>query len=224
MDGSGSQASRARPGEHQLRREVVVHHQRERMLAAVIEVVAEQGYRAVSVGDIVKRAAIARAKFYENFSSKEDCFLAAYDRASADLVQRAAEACKQVGDSIPERMSATLAVGLDYFASNPALARACIVEAPAAGPVTETRREQVLTSLAEVVRGPGGQADEEAFPKSVQDSVFGGIFWLLYHAVLGGRPADLNDLLPELTEFALIPFVGADEARRAARSLSPSAN
>jgi AcrR family transcriptional regulator len=199
---------------------VVVHHQRERMLTAVVEVVAERGYRAVSVSDIVKRAAIARAKFYENFSSKEDCFLAAYDRAVAELIQRVTDACERAGSSIPERMPVALAAGLDYFASNPALARAAIVEAPAVGPATETRREQALTSLAEVVRGSGGQGDGKAFPKSVQDSVFGGIFWLVYHAVLSGRPEDLNELLPELTEFALIPFVGADEARRAARALS----
>jgi AcrR family transcriptional regulator len=222
MEGSGSQASRGRPGGHQLRREVVVHHQRERMLVAVVEVVAERGYRAVSVGDIVKRAAIARAKFYENFSSKEDCFLAAYDRAVAELTQRATEACERAGDSIAERMYAALGATLDYMAANSALTRACVVEAPAAGPVTETRREQVLTSLADVVRGPAG-ADEDGFPKSVQDSVFGGLYWLVYHAVLGGHPENLEDLLPELVEFSLIPFVGIDEARRTARALSASA-
>ena len=200
-----------------------MHHQRERMLTAVVEEVAERGYRAVSVGDIVKRAAIARAKFYENFASKEDCFLAAYDRASAELTKRVIEACAQAGDSIGERMYAALGATLDYMAANPALTRACIVEAPAAGPVTETRREQTLMSLADVVRGPLGEPTEEMCPKSVQDSVFGGLYWLVYHAVLSGQPEDLEDLLPELTEFSLIPFVGVDEARRTARALSVSA-
>jgi AcrR family transcriptional regulator len=223
MDDSASSASRVRPGGHQLRREVVVHHQRERMLTAVVEVVAEQGYRAVSVGDIVKRAAIARAKFYENFSSKEDCFLAAYDRAAVELKRRVVEACERAGDSISGRMVATLAAALDYFASEPALARACIVEAPAAGPAAEERREQVLTSLAEMVRGAHQEADE-AFPKGVQDSVFGGLYWLVYHAILSGHPENLRDLLPELTEFSLIPFVGIDEARRAAGTLTVPAS
>jgi AcrR family transcriptional regulator len=193
------------------------------MLTAVVEEVAEQGYRAVSVGDIVKRAAIARAKFYENFASKEDCFLAAYDRAGAELTQRVVEACEQAGDSIAERMYAALGATLAYLAANPALTRACIVEAPAAGPVTETRREQTLMSLADVVRGTLEEPAEEICPKSVQDSVFGGLYWLVYHAVLSGRPENLEDLLPELTEFSLIPFVGIDEARRTARALSVSA-
>jgi AcrR family transcriptional regulator len=222
MDRSLPTTARARPGGHQLRREVVVHHQRERMLAAVVEVVAKQGYRDVSVSDIVKQAAIARAKFYENFSSKEDCFLAAYDRAAEEFLRRVGEACEEAGGSIPDRMPAALRAGLGFFAPDPSLARACIVEAPAVGPAAEGRREQILERMAEAV-WDSGQSDGEALPRDLRDSVFGGVFWLVYHAVLSGEPADLRDLLPELTEFALTPVVGIDEARRIAREASASA-
>lgn len=192
------------------------------MLNAAVEVIAEQGYRSASVADIVKRAAIARAKFYENFSSKEDCFLAACDRVAAELAQRAAEACAGAGDSTSERMRAVLGAVLDYLDANPTVARACVVEAPSVGQATEARREQALTGFATLVRGSDEQADE-AFPESAQDSVLGGLYWLVYHAILSGQPANLRDLLPELTEFALTPGIGVDEARRAAHEVSVSA-
>jgi AcrR family transcriptional regulator len=201
---------------------VVVHHQRERMLNAVVEVVAERGYRSISVGDIVKQAAIARAKFYENFSSKEDCFLAAYDRVAAELAQAVTEACAGAAGSTPERMHAALAAIIDYLDAHPVVARAWVVEAPAVGQAVEARRERAQRDFAALVRGGDAQADA-VFPESIQDSVLAGLYWLVYHAILSGRPEKLGAMLPELTEFALMPGVGVDEARRAAREVSVSA-
>jgi len=58
MDRSAPRLSRVRPGGHQLRPEVVSHHQRQRILAAAVALIAERGYRRVTVADIVKRANI----------------------------------------------------------------------------------------------------------------------------------------------------------------------
>ena len=57
--------------------------QRRRMLAAMVAAVAEKGYVAVAVADVVSRARVSRATFYEQFTDKSDCFLAAF-RACAD--------------------------------------------------------------------------------------------------------------------------------------------
>ncbi len=51
-----------------------------------------RGYRAVTVADIVRRAGIARNTFYDNFSSKEDCFLATQDYAVEESLARVVEA------------------------------------------------------------------------------------------------------------------------------------
>jgi AcrR family transcriptional regulator len=57
---------------------------RERLIVAVIAAVAERGYRQTTVADILVRADVPRATYYELFADKEECFLAAYD----DLVER----------------------------------------------------------------------------------------------------------------------------------------
>lgn len=215
---SPSRPQRVQPGGHQLRREVVVHHQRQRILAAAVDLVAERGYRAVTVADIVKRAATARLKFYENFSSKQDCFLVAYDAALAEATRRVEEATGAPGASFPERVPAGLAALLDYAAAEPALARACLVEAPSLGPVMQGRREQALDAFAPLLRGGREEVGEAELPESVEESVLGGLYWLAYNAILSAPPEPIEELHAELVEFALLPFLGAAAARNAAAS------
>ena len=66
-------------GRHALAPDEVLRDQRERLLAAVPAVVAERGYEAMSVADIVKAAAVSRNAFYKNFSDKQECFATAHE-------------------------------------------------------------------------------------------------------------------------------------------------
>lgn len=216
---SPSRPPRVRPGGHQLRGEVVVHHRRERILAAAVELIAERGYRAVTVADIIKRAGVAKLKFYENFSSKSDCFLAAYDRGLGEATRRVGEACGQHPDSFPERVSVGIAALLDYAAAEPALARACIVEAPLLGAAMQGARERALTGFAPLLRGAREEVGEAELPSTVEESVFDGLYWLLYDAILTGTPEHIEELRPQLVEFALLPFLGASAAAEAAKPL-----
>ncbi|MCW2988568.1 MAG: transcriptional repressor BetI, partial [Solirubrobacterales bacterium] len=79
-------------GRHGLPPEVVARSQRDRLLEATMQVVAEKGYAATTVADLTKRAGISRTTFYELFADKEACFLAAYDNAVDGLVRRIAVA------------------------------------------------------------------------------------------------------------------------------------
>ena len=121
------------PGRQPLPKEFIAQHQRARIISALAEETVEKGYRAVTVADIVRRAGIARNTFYENFSSKEDCFLAASEFAVKEALRRVVDAASKV-DTWPARVNSGLSAFLHYVASEPALARTCIVEALSAGP------------------------------------------------------------------------------------------
>src|SRR5256885_10885070 len=75
-----------------LTKEDVTRIQRGRMLFAMAEAVGDAGYAGVSVTDVVTRAGVSRATFYEQFTDKLDCFLSAFDEAavllSASLLPR----------------------------------------------------------------------------------------------------------------------------------------
>lgn len=209
MAGDGERRQRFRPGGHPLRPEVVAHHQRQRIIAGAAEVIAERGYRNVSVADIVKRSAIARGRFYEHFGSKEDCFFDLYETATAEALRTVREACRRSGAEFPDRVGQGLSALLAYVEANPDLARSVIVEGPAAGAAINRRFERTISEFAGLLRaGRGGSGDGD-LPETVEETVVGGLYWLLYYALLERRPKKVGRLLPQLRQFSLIPFSGA---------------
>jgi AcrR family transcriptional regulator len=135
---AGAKPKRLPRGRHGLSREEVAESQRDRMLRALADAVAEKGYAKTSVADVLTRAGVSRETFYEQFSSKEDCFLETFDRAGEILLERAAGTPN--GDTVEERFDALLKAYLDTLASEPAYARVYLVDSYAAGPEAVRRR------------------------------------------------------------------------------------
>jgi AcrR family transcriptional regulator len=216
MEGSLSQTSDVTPGGHELRREVVAHHQRERILTATVELVAEVGYRALTVAAILKRAAISKLKFYELYDSKEDAFLAALDSGLAEAGERVGEATRVAGDHFAARADAGITALLAFCAERPALARAAVLEAPSLGPAAGDRHGQALAAFAPLFDGAREAAGRGTLPEGLEQTTLDGLYWLLYDALLTGRPKRIEKLRPALVEFALLPFLGPVEAGRAA--------
>jgi AcrR family transcriptional regulator len=216
MDDSLARLAGARPGGHTLRREVVVHHQRERVLTAVVELVGERGYRAVTVAQIVKAAGVSRLKFYENFASKQDAFLAALDAALAELSARVSEACEAAGDRPATRMDAGVAAALDFFAARPLLARAAVLEAPLLGAELGDRPAATRAAFGPLFSGARTTKAAQRLPENTEDSVLAGLYWLVYDALLSGVPDPITDLRPAMVEFGLLPFLGPAKAHAAA--------
>ena len=58
-------------------RDEAERNQRERLFAAMVATVAEKGYEATTVADLVKLSGVSRSAFYRHFADKEECFLTA---------------------------------------------------------------------------------------------------------------------------------------------------
>ena len=69
-------------------REFIAQHKRRRIMDALAELTAEQGYEATKISDIVRRAGVARKTLYDNFEGKEEVFLAAFDAARDEVAAR----------------------------------------------------------------------------------------------------------------------------------------
>lgn len=208
--------TRPLPGQQALSREFIARHQRARIIAALAEETTEKGYRAVTVAHIVKRAGIARNTFYENFGSKEDCFLAAQEYAMSAALERVVNAAGEI-DDWARRVRAGLTAFLSYVAEEPALARTCMVESLSAGSASVRYYEesqQAFVSLFQLGRNVSPRGGE--LPETLEEALIGGVFWILYQRLSGPQPVKINELLPELTEFILTPYLGAGEAREIA--------
>jgi len=204
--------TRPLPGRQALSREFIAQHQRARIIAALAIETAEKGYRAVTVAHIVKRAGIARNTFYENFGSKEECFLAAQEFAMTAALERVVAAAGAI-DDWPRRVHAGLTAFLTYVGEEPALARTCMVEALSAGPASVAYYEesqQAFVSLFKLGRAVSPHGAE--LPDTLEEALIGGVFWIVYQRLTEPRPDKIVELLPELTEFILTPYLGAEGA------------
>lgn len=204
-------------GRHGYSREQVEHHQRERLIAGLAAAVAEKGYAAVTLSDVVKHAKVSRRVFYANFESKESCFLAAFEIVVDHLGELVSEAVEGIEEWPRQAIAATRAV-LSFFAAEPDLARLCLVESRGAGPAVASRFNEAVGEAAPLLaRGRGERPEGERLPASTEDSTIGSLVSLAYRKVAGGEAERLEDLLPECAELALLPYLGPTEATRLAR-------
>lgn len=189
-----------------LPRKFIALHQRRRLIDAVIELTVERGYWEVTVGEIVKRARMSRAVFYENFGSKEELFLTAVDVTLAEVAVAVAAACKEADPDREERVRAALRALLALADARGAAVRVSTVDALAV-PAGLARYEAAIQRYAELLRAqaPAGAG----LPETIEEMLVGGIVSVICRRCRPGRRGKFIDLLPELTEFAAAPYRSA---------------
>lgn len=202
-------------GRHGLPREAVVRQQRERILRAMIDAVAEHGYADTRIADVIASAGVSRKTFYELFEDKEECFLAAYE-VLLQLLLRAAREGFDASPDAPwaERLTNGLAAFLQIMADHPAAARVAVIEVMAAGPKALARRDAAMRQFTEFIdagRSEGGLQ----LPGITSLALIGGIYELLYTEILHGATAQLPARLPELIYWLTQPYLGAERAAAA---------
>lgn len=203
-------------GRHGLSPEYVARNQRERLIAGLIEVLYELGYQKTTVSLIGQRASVSKSDFYKHFESKDECFFAAYEVAIARIRKDVNEACSRHGQGEWSlRVRDALVALLNLLAGDPALASIVLVEGLRAGRGAYERYQVALESFVPALReGAPRVAGREPVPKAMDEAVVGGIASLLGRRVLAGEAEQIDELLPEVLEFALTPYLGATEARR----------
>jgi len=177
------------------------------MIAAIIELTAAQGYEATQVADIVRAAHVARKTLYDNFDGKEDLFLAAFDHSIAELTDAVHGACEAADGGWEERIEAGLGAFLGFVAEHPATARVCMVEALAATPTASARHDAAQLRFVELLKesAPRGTG----LPETLEESLVGGVTWIVSRLIRRGQAERAAELLPELSEFVLGPYRGA---------------
>lgn len=144
-------------GRHAAAREVVLASQRGRLLEAMAQCVAEQGYAATTVAQVIARAGVSRKTFYEHFPDKRACFLAAWDVGTEILLEQVLAAGAEA-----EGWRARLRAGADAFlevlAAEPAFARSFTIEVLSVGEDALARRAEINERFADALAETHAQA------------------------------------------------------------------
>ncbi|HMC50721.1 MAG TPA: helix-turn-helix domain-containing protein [Solirubrobacterales bacterium] len=211
--GAEARSASVRPA---LSREFIAVHKKRRIMDAIAELTAEQGYDATKIGDIVRRAGVARKTLYDNFEGKEEVFLATFDAAVDEALQRIEADCAAVEGDWEERVQAGLAAFLACVAEKPALARMCMIEALSATQAATERYEAAMQRFVDLAKRTVPQDDQ--LPETIEETLVGGVAWIVYQQIRRKEAEKAEDLLPELSEFMLAPFHGAAEAQKRANA------
>jgi AcrR family transcriptional regulator len=150
-------------GRHNLPREQVSDAQRERLLAAVTELLAARGYRGFGIGQIATRAGVSLGAFYECFGGMDECVFAGYDRFIEVLLEKMA-AVEVPDDDRGRLVAGLLGAYFETLQQDLVVARAYQVEIDALGPPARERRRDALTLFATYIRDRLARTTEDGQP------------------------------------------------------------
>jgi|GEM_PF-308226 len=180
--------------------------QRERILQAVVEVVAEHGVAGASVGLVVKRAKVSRRTFYELFpAGLEDGLVAVLDwgleRASAQVVAGFAGQ-----RSWQDGMRRTLGGMLALCDTEYALVRVCMLETLTASPAVRAHREWIMGEYRALVLERVGNEVSYASPLAAE-GVMASVMSLAASRMIEPEHPPLVELLGQLMGIIVEPFM-----------------
>ena len=191
--------------------------QRRRILRATGELVAKRGYGDVTVELIVKRARVSYKTFYKHFPSKEACYLALFDRAVGSAQRTIRERLAEEQRDWADRVVLVLQMFTEMIVAEPLIAKAVIVEAPAAGQGILGRYEEAIKALVPLFKAGREHNPRGAdLPATVEDTLAGSVFWSAYQRLIVGEADALPEVLPELIQLVLRTYLGEAEAARIA--------
>jgi AcrR family transcriptional regulator len=206
-------------GPHGLSRAEVAESQRTRLMAALTELMADRGYAGLRIGDLVARAGVSRAAFYEHFEDKEACLLAAYD-TFAEAVVSAITRGMDPNQPWSAFVDATLGGYVEVLERDPTAARAFIVEMDAAGPAARRRRRAALHAFAALLAQRHAQirARDESLselPAVAYVALAFAVREVAHEALLDDEGRSFRERAPGLAVMINAAVLGAAEAQRA---------
>ncbi|HEV2858588.1 MAG TPA: TetR/AcrR family transcriptional regulator [Solirubrobacterales bacterium] len=198
-DAASLRERKLRPGRGTPREEAE-RNQRERLFAAMVATVAEKGYEATTVADLVELSGVSRSAFYRHFEDKQACFLAAVEAMVEPTLKRLG-----ADESAPpgmERARKAFETLIETIVAQPGAAKMCVVEVYGAGPEGAALVDRTMDSSTELAAALLEQVPErQGMPRELVRSIVGGIQKVIHKRLYRGQEEELLDLVPQLWDW-----------------------
>ena len=181
-------------------REEAERNQRERLFAAMVATVAEKGYEATTVADLVELSGVSRSAFYRHYDDKQACFLAAIEAMVEPTLERL-RGDESVAPGM-ERARRAFETLIETIVEQPAAAKMCVVEIYAAGPEGAALVDRMMDSATALAAGLFKQVpDRERIPIELVHAIVGGIQKVIHKRLYRGQEEELTELIPQLWDW-----------------------
>jgi AcrR family transcriptional regulator len=201
-EAAGDRSEQLKPGPGLSAGEVTAH-QTARVFQAMTEIVAECGYDAVKVREVVKLAGVSSKSFYRLFKSKEDCFLRTHE-----MVIRGARtgllASQYDQEEWRERPRLIYAAFAHEMAINPDAVHLALIGAYADGPAALQQAYGAEATFAAMITASFARApDGIVVPPMLIEGMVAGIARVARNRLRAGRQGELAGMEEEVMEWAM---------------------
>jgi len=186
--------------------------ERERIRAALIDLVDEGGYEALELRSIAERTGLSSSAVAREFPNPEACFVAIWEEIDAELASLLNDAYENEEGDWPVRLRAALDAFLGFLDVDPGRARLYVVEVMLVSEAMRARREAAQARLAAII-GRGRQESEDDAPSKIAEAVSGAVWYRVESRLRRGDGPALRAELPLMTYFAVLPYRGTEIAR-----------
>jgi AcrR family transcriptional regulator len=191
---------RLRPGPGEAR-EDVVENQRERLFGAMVASVAEHGYAATTVTDLVELSGVSSRSFYDLFADKQACLVATMEalvQAGMTLIAQSVE------ESHGEQARRGFAAFAEMIQDHEAAARLALLEVFSAGPEAVVPLEKAERGFEQLIRTIVERSPELArMPGEMITALIGAHQEIARTRLRRGTLNELAQMSEELWELAL---------------------
>ena len=182
-------------------REDVARHQRARLYGGMIESIAQRGYARTTVAHVIGLAGVSRRAFYEQFSNKEECFLATYDIVVARSRKLVLEAwASERGWA--NRLHASCKTFLDDIVEEPKGAHLVLIDSLGIGVKARERMHLAGNAYDRLVaRAFKLSPDTAPLPSIASRAIVGGVRHVVFNRIREDRVCELRTLTDELLDW-----------------------
>jgi AcrR family transcriptional regulator len=180
----------------------------ERLLRSVLRLAVVDDYQELTAPQIAEEAGVPIEDFFELFPGRDECYLAAFDQLSDELLLLVADPAL-VSSEWPAAVRRTIGKLMRHLAERPLYAQTIAAEAFAAGPDTVERNLELAHGIATLLT--------EGAPNTPQGKLaVEGAAGAIWHTVRCQVTSGQIHLLPALSDYlsyvVLAPFIGAEAA------------
>jgi AcrR family transcriptional regulator len=186
---------------------------RQQMLDAALELIARHGYANTSIEQICQTAYVGNKAFYEQFDSKDDCYVALLSHLMDATLRRVLEAMEQSPPDEYEMARRMAAAFAHATVDDPRTALVTLREAGGISPAVEQQRRENRRQAASVIEAfwrryhPDGEVNFQV----LAISTLGGLLeiaadWL--HEADTSQPLPVDDLIDRLNLFVSVVQAG----------------
>jgi AcrR family transcriptional regulator len=197
--------------------------ERERLLAAVAETLAEFGYAGLTVERVVAVADLPPASFEANFDDSRAAVVAAQEFFFERFIALLLHVCA-AQQEWPLKVKVAIGASLDFAAASPAQALLLDLDALTADRSIARRAIEAKDRLASLLAEGRRHSDHGAeLPSLTEQGIVAALAGTVSPRLIAGEARHLPELAPQLVQIALLPYLGREEAARVATRPRPGA-